>query len=740
MNHLFQTFIVVLSFAFCQVSNSQKQDTNAKAIQKYLIESGKYLHSDRPELSLQNAKKALTLAIKSNDEASIAKAYNFIGLNFVEIYDYDKAIDYYNKALIHAENTNNDTIKSWLYNNLGNVYSYNKDDDETAIKYYLQSLEFAKKVDIIEFAYNKLNLVNTYFEDKKFEEGKIHLNEVRPHIDSLQNEHEAQFFYYSLSGDYEEYKGNLAIAEHNLLKALSICQAKHKNFNPLHEIGMNESLSLFYYRRKQFDKAYKYLLATDSLRKVDYENQRNEKVKGLIKQIENEEVTKDLIRMEADKRVQDQRLLNSKILIILIGVIFLTTLIILYSQLKLNKIRRKSNEELKEANEKLKIAKEKAEEASVVKSQFVSTISHELRTPLYGVIGITDIIEVEHQELENSPHLKALKFSANYLLSLVNDILKVYKFEENKVVLENNLFNLEDKLETIKDSLDNIALKYNNDILIKVDKRIPEYIIGDSIRLSQIILNLVSNSLKFTHDGKVTISADLEKTDQESVYIKFKVKDTGAGIPKEYQDKVFDKFVQIDRKEDDYQGTGLGLTIVKKLIELFKGDIQLESEINKGTTVTFTIPFESGENKVNEFVNNIEVDLSLPKTYKILIVEDNKINQIVTKKLLENHKFQCEIADDGFYALELLEKYQFDAILMDINMPKINGFETTKLIRQKGYTIPIIAVTAFEKEEVQEKAKHSGIDDIIAKPFDTRKLFQMIRFHINLKEQEQEQA
>lgn len=737
MNHLFQTLLVILCFVFCQVSISQIQNTNAKAIHKYLRESGKYLHSDRPELSLQNAKKALSLAIKSNDEASIAKAYNFIGLNFVEIYDYDKAIDYYNKALIHAENTDNDTIKSWLYNNLGNVYSYNKDDDETGIKYYLQSLEYAKRVDIIEFAYNKLNLVNTYFEDKKFEEGKIHLNEVRPHIDSLKNEHEAQFFYYSLSGDYEEYKGNLAIAEHNLLKALSICHAKHKNFNPLHEIGMNESISLFYYRRKQFDKAYKYLLATDSLRKVDYENQRNEKVKGLIKQIESEEVTKDLIRMEADKRMQDQRLLNSKILIILIGVIFLTTLIILYSQLKLNKIRRKSNEELKEANEKLKIAKEKAEEASIVKSQFVSTISHELRTPLYGVIGITDIIEVEHQELENSPHLKALKFSANYLLSLVNDILKVYKFEENKVVLENNLFNLEDKLETIKDSLDNIALKYNNDILIKVDKRIPEYIIGDSIRLSQIILNLVSNSLKFTHDGKVTISADLEKTDQESVYIKFKVKDTGAGIPKEYQDKVFDKFVQIDRKEDDYQGTGLGLTIVKKLIELFKGDIQLESEINKGTTVTFTIPFESGENKVNEFVNNIEVDLSLPKTYKILIVEDNKINQIVTKKLLENHKFQCEIADDGFYALELLEKYQFDAILMDINMPKINGFETTKLIRQKGYTIPIIAVTAFEKEEVQEKAKLSGIDDIIAKPFDTRKLFQMIRFHINLKEKEQ---
>ncbi len=737
MNHLLQAIVLIFCFFFSIEGFSQKESLSKKRIKEYLIESGKYLHSNQPDLSLQNAKKALALAIKENDESSIAKAYNFIGLNFVEFYDYDKAIDYYNKALLHANNTDNDTIKSWLYNNLGNVYSYNKNDDATGIDYYLKSLEYAKKVDIVEFTYNKLNLVNTYFEDKKFEEGKIHLNDVRPHIDSLEKEYEAQFFYYSLSGDYEEYKGNLAIAENNLLKALEISKAKHKNFDPKHEVGMNESLSLFYYNRKQYDKAYKYLLITDSLKQKDYDSQKNEKVKGLIEQIEKEEVKRELIKMEANKRVQDQKLLNSKILIILIGVIFLTTLIILYSQLKLNRIRRKSNEELREANEELLIAKEKAEEASKVKSQFVSTISHELRTPLYGVIGITDIIEIEHQELENSPHLKALKFSANYLLSLVNDILKVYKFEENNVVLENNLFNLEDKLETIKNSLDNIALKYNNDILIRVDKKIPEYIIGDSIRLSQIILNLVSNSLKFTHDGKVTISANLDKSENEIIFIKFEVTDTGTGIPKEYQDKVFDKFVQIDRKEDDYQGTGLGLTIVKKLINLFKGEIYLESEINKGTKVTFVIPFESGENKVNEFVNNIEVDLSLPKTYRILVVEDNKINQIVTKKLLENHKFHCEIADDGYVALELLEKQKFDAILMDINMPKINGFETTKLIRQKGYKIPIIAVTAFEKEEVQERAKQSGIDDVIAKPFDARKLFQMIRLHINSKQEEE---
>ena len=734
MTDLLKTILFILSLVFTIPSFSQPENDAKKKINLLLSEANRCLNATKTDSSLHFSKKALAIAIKEKDNTSIARCYNFIGLNFVDFMDYDKAINYYKKALLFADATKNDTIKSWLYNNLGNVYSYNKKDHKIGVDYYLKSLEYANKVDVIETTYNKLNLVNAYFESKEYDEGKKYLIEIKPDLDTIEREFEAKFFFYSLNGDYEEYKGNYKYAEYNLLKALEIAQAKFKNFNVSHELGINKSLSLFYFNRKKFDKAYEYLVVADSLRESFYDAQKDEKVRSLGEQIEKEEVKRELIKLEADKKIQDQKFINIKFFIILICIIFLTTLIILYSQFKLNKIRRKSNTELKTANEELFSAKEKAEEASKIKSQFVSTISHELRTPLYGVIGITDIIEVEHQELKDSPHLKALKFSANYLLSLVNDILKVYKFEENKVVLESNLFNLEDKLETIKNSLDNIALKYNNDIHIKVDKKIPEYIIGDSIRLSQIIINLMSNSLKFTHNGKVTVEANLEGIYDSMYHIMFKVKDTGSGIPIEYQSKVFDKFVQIDRKEDDYQGTGLGLTIVKKLIDLFNGQIKLESEVGKGTTFTFIIPFESGEDKVNEFVSNIEVDLSEPKSYRILIVEDNKINQIVTKKLLENHKFYCEIADDGFIALDLLEKQQFDAILMDINMPKINGFETTKLIRARGYTIPVIAVTAFEKEEVEQKARLAGMDDIIAKPFDTRKLFQMIRLHISSQE------
>ncbi|UOX33214.1 ATP-binding protein [Flavobacterium sediminilitoris] len=733
MKNYLKTILIFFSLVFSIVVFSQDTISSNKEIHKLLQTAGKQLNTLETDLSLQNAKKALALAINIEDNVSIAKSYNYIGLNIVEHSDYEKAIEYFKKGIFYANKTKNDTIKSWIYNNLGNLYSYNKNEYEKAIKYYLLSLKYAKKVSIVELTYNKINIAGTYFEINEFEKGKKYLNSIKLDITPLKKEYEAQFLYYSLNADYYLEKNNLKLAEQNYLKALSICSPKPKDFYIQHEIDINESLSDFYSKLKQYEKAYYYLNISDSLKEVNYDDSKNRKVKLLGQQIEQEEIERELLKVEAEKKIQDQKLLNIKIFIILICLIFLATLIILYSQFKINKIRTKSNIELKKANEELKIAKEKAEEASKLKSQFVSTVSHELRTPLYGVIGITDIIELEHKELENSQHLRALKFSAKYLLSLVNDILKVYKFEENQVFLENNLFHLQDRLETIKDSINNIALKHNNKIIISVDEKIPEYIIGDSIRLSQIIINLMSNSLKFTNNGKIEIKAQLAKVVKDVFYIEFKVIDTGIGIPKKYQDKVFEKFVQIDRREDDYQGTGLGLTIVKRLIDLFKGEIKLESEENIGTTFTFTIPFESGEKEKNEFIKNINVDLSQPKIYNVLIVEDNKINQIVTKKLLENYKLACQIAEDGFVALELLEHQKFDIILMDINMPKINGFETTKLIRQKGYTLPIIAVTAFEKEEVEEKAKSSGINDIIAKPFDAKQLFQMIKLNINIR-------
>jgi CheY-like chemotaxis protein len=251
-------------------------------------------------------------------------------------------------------------------------------------------------------------------------------------------------------------------------------------------------------------------------------------------------------------------------------------------------------------------------------------------------------------------------------------------------------------------------------------------VIGDKIRLSQIIMNLVSNALKFTTDGEVSVSVQLEKVEGKKYFIRFEVSDNGIGIAPADQEKIFDKFVQIERKTDDYQGTGLGLTIVKKLIEAFGSEIHLESSERKGSRFWFTVPFEVDPARSAEIIGNIEVDLSNGQIFDVLVVEDNKINQVVTRKIIENNHYRCDVADDGFAALAQVHRKTYDVILMDINMPGINGFETTRQIRALGIETPVVALTAFGKEEIAEEALAAGINDILIKPFEPVKLFHVI--------------
>jgi len=395
-----------------------------------------------------------------------------------------------------------------------------------------------------------------------------------------------------------------------------------------------------------------------------------------------------------------------------------------YVLFKNNKLKKRNFEELQKINIQLNKAKEIAEESTQLKSQFVSTITHELRTPLYGVIGITDIIANEHPELKDSEHLNSLKFSAKYLLSLVNDVLQIYKISEKKIILENTKFNIREKLESIKNSLQILSVKNGNSIQLEIDENIPKILIGDSLRLSQIFMNLINNSLKFTDNGNVFVKANLVEKENDSCAIKFQVIDNGIGISKEDHEKVFQEFVQIERREDDYQGTGLGLPIVKKLIELFGGEIELESEEGVGTTISFTITFETSiEEELENQQNRIDYK---EREIKILLVEDNKINQVVTEKLLNSFNFKTVVVADGFKAVEMIKTQSFDLVLMDINMPKINGFETTKLIRAMGIETPIIALTAFDKQEVEAQALESGMSGVLIKPFEKEDLYQVI--------------
>lgn len=729
-----KNIFLLIALQIFQFGFSQEGIHTKKQIEKMLLDAGDSFYKIEIDKSLNLSKLALKDAQELKDNVLMAKAYNVIGLNFEEFYDVNKSITYYDYALVHAKLTNNDTIKDWIYNNLGNVYSVQKIDVLKGINFYKKALTYSEKInDSSEINDTKLNLVGAYFSVNKYDEGLKYLSECQNFVNT-KGGLEAKISLNSYYGSYYSFLNQNDKAEKFYNEAVRLAKKNTLKIVNINICELYNDIANFYKKNKNYEKAYYYLNLHNVLKEQVYKIERFKRVKAAGSEIELHEYQRQIDKIELENYQQLKNLKESRLIVLLFIVILFILLLLLYSLYKNNNLREQTNDALKEANAELTIAKEKAEEASQLKTQFVSTISHELRTPLYGVVGITNIILDEHKELAESPHINSLKFSSRYLLSLVNDLLQINKIEENKIILENMIFNITDELVTIVDSLEFIAVKNNNKLITEIDSNIPEFLIGDKLRLSQIFMNLISNALKFTKDGTVSVFAKLERIENFKHYIHFDVIDTGVGIAKEDQKKIFEKFVQIERKEGDYQGTGLGLSIVQKLIELFGSEIHIESEVDRGTKFSFTIGFDADESKKNEIINNIDVDLSLNQFYKILVVEDNKINQIVTKKILETNNFKSTILDDGYAAINLLENEYFDIILMDINMPIINGYETTRLIRKKGITTPIIALTAFDKEEITEQALSAGMNDIIIKPFEQAKLFQIINNLINKKE------
>ncbi|MCZ6593395.1 MAG: response regulator, partial [Bacteroidetes bacterium] len=294
---------------------------------------------------------------------------------------------------------------------------------------------------------------------------------------------------------------------------------------------------------------------------------------------------------------------------------------------------------------------------------------------------------------------------------------------------ELTVFSVRELIESIVASFEYTRLQNDNRVYIQVSKNIPQYIRGNAVRLSQILMNLVGNAYKFTDSGDIYIQADsLEVSDTETT-IHFLVKDNGIGIAKDKQQAIFDEFSQLDSLNYNYPGTGLGLPIVKKLLALSNSTIRIESELGKGSVFSFKLTFDiSVKENLQEDVALL--DTNFLKNKKILIVEDNHINQIVTQKILEKNKVKCYLAENGKEAIYCLKENKFDLILMDLNMPIMDGFVATRTIREFNTTVPIVALTAVEIEEVRNKIYSSGMNDIIVKPYDVTKFIQTILTNI----------
>lgn len=716
-------FLFILLNLFSNTITGQTKTPTKREIIKLTDQAHNYRLAGNFEKSLFVSRLALRKAFIAKMHYFISVNYNTIAANYNELAEFDKAIFYYNKGLVFANLTNNDTLRERLNNNLGNMYCFEKKQYEKGIRYYKKSLEFSKKIaDTTEVIFTKINITWAYFDIGHFDDGLPYLKEVNKYHEKY-GRVSTIVVLNMLNGMYYGYNGENDKANSYFLDAIKLGKEGDEKSDLSYA---HQEYAGFLMKNKKYKEAFENLEQYNKITEDLYAEEKLSKAGVVGINLELDEYRREIDKIEYEKNLQYQSLKKSRIIVFLFIMASLVLLLLLYTLNKNNKYRKKSNAELRIANSELIIANKKAEEASILKTQFVSTISHELRTPLYGVVGITDMLLDEHKELALSPHLSSLKFSARYLLSLVNDILQINKIEENKIVLERLTFNISDEIIMIKNALSFIAQKNNNAVTVIIDPKIPENVIGDKLRFAQILMNLVSNALKFTKNGKVFITANQIKIDNKLRFIEFEIKDNGVGIAIDDQEKIFDKFVQVGRKEDDYQGTGLGLSIVKRLLELFGSSISVKSEIAVGTTFTFTIAFEHDVIKTNEIINNFHVDLTSSQLFKVLVVEDNHINQLITKKTIEKNNYKCIVVDDGFAALDILDTEIFDVILMDINMPLMNGFETSRRIRLKGIGTPIIALTAFDKDDITDEAISVGMNDIIVKPFDPVKLFKII--------------
>ncbi|AEH01293.1 ATP-binding protein [Lacinutrix sp. 5H-3-7-4] len=648
---------------------------NKKSLGLIYSKMGKVNYAlEAPNDAVKNLIKASELQRFSKDYINLAETYKTLGDVYSFTKDFDKALDYYKSAE--------------TYFNQESLHNY---ETEAILKKGNVLLALGNKNKAIK-AFQKANQLANQYQVKNIASAAL----------------------FSLAKAQQD--DNLKDAIKKATQAFVI--AKENGYANILNDGYL-TLSSLYEKDNNLELANLYLKAhlklSDSLLQVKRSQAALDKAQLLtINKTEFQNQKEADLQKESEFSTFDQ--LTTILSIALITILSLLTL----SLYKNNNIRLKSNNILHKKNSELIVAMEKAELASRTKANFLSTVTHELRTPLYAVTGLTNMLLDEDPKPEQVQHLKSLKFSGDYLLTFINDILQINKIEANKVDIEAEVFNLKKKMSNVISALNNSALDNNIKIHLEYDESLPLNYNSDQLKISQILINLIGNSIKFTKDGDIWVRAK-KISEKNGLYnVLFEIEDNGIGISKEKQEHMFESFsqgsIQINRK---YGGTGLGLSIVKGLIDILKGKIYLKSELGKGSTFYFELPMQYTEQVVKEKEVNYFKDVEEVKldNVKILVVEDNKINQMITKKILNKMKLNCDVVDNGEVAVDKVQNGNYDVVLMDIHMPGISGIEATKLIRAFDKDLTIFALTAVTIEDKMQEFDEAGFTDIISKPF-----------------------
>jgi signal transduction histidine kinase/CheY-like chemotaxis protein len=459
-----------------------------------------------------------------------------------------------------------------------------------------------------------------------------------------------------------------------------------------------------------------------------------DKTKALLGKIIESE-NKLLVQRKDLDSIQDTRQ-NLLIIVLFIStfLILILSLLNIRKQIKGFSSSKREIEILEQNAFQLKSDKVNAEEkereshrAIASKQQFLSNMSHEIRTPMTAIIGFSKVVLKTDLTANQREYINAIKTSSDSLLVLINDILDLAKVDAGKMTFEQNAFEMESDISAMLHLFDLKFQEKNIKLIKEYDAKIPKVLIGDSVRLNQIILNLMSNAIKFTSKGKITISVRLIDSNDETVTIEFVVADTGIGMAENLIPTIFDNFQQAaSSTARQYGGTGLGLAIVKQLVERQGGTINVKSKLHEGSTFSFVLSFSKTNNEVESEQSTPEIKAEIKKI-KVLAAEDTPLNQLLLKIMLDDFGFERDIAENGKVAIEKLKTNSYDIILMDIQMPEMNGIEATDYIRNKmNSKIPIIALTADVTISDIETFMAAGMNAHVAKPIDEKLLYNKI--------------
>lgn len=642
-----------------------------------------YFELNDYESAKRENKKALKAQKEANSPDLLGQSY--ITATELSLVDGDQreANNNITKGLSILEDSSRDDLKSQLYNLRGTILQSSSNHID-AIQAYDQSITLASQAN------------NAYLKTQSLANKSVSLATVGRLEEADETLLEIESF--ANGKDLPNITNTLYKTKHLIAQA----RGNYKE--------ANDYLTMYYASKDDTD------LRTQS---QVLPNGPNEELDAMVTQLE-----KDVL-IEKDRNSKAMRL-TLVLSIALCSILALLTL----SLYKNNNLRAKANELLQAKNVELVIARDNAEKASTVKAQFLSTITHELRTPMYAVTGLTHLLLSENPTDEQKKHLDSLKFSGEYLLSLINNILDLNKLEANKVEVEETSFNLKKRIEDVLFALGKSARDKGNKLHLEIDEDIPLEVLGDPLMISQILINLVGNAIKFTRDGDVWIRVQKIAQGEADIRLHFEIEDNGEGISKKKQKTIFQNFTQgsvaINRK---FGGTGLGLSIVKNLLDLLNSKISLDSTLGKGTTFKFDLKYNltqalPGEDNPHNII--YDIDYVALENRHILVVEDNKINQMITRKILEKNKMTCDTADNGEIAVEKTRTKKYDLILMDIHMPGISGMEATEQIREFNKEIPILALTAVTIDVNIDEFYAVGFNDIIPKPYKVEEFFQKI--------------